>query len=179
MRPLAELGPEMNTCGMVPPAALGYLALDPEDPLPYTSAANLIGDLGAAGIDAFVEATGPGSGSTMASVELRLMGGALARDAAHHGARATLDGSYLMFAVGAVMGPEQLLPVKAQADSIASALDPWANGASYANFVEHWTDARAFYDDETWRRLLAVRAQVDPDRLFRANHEVAERASDT
>jgi len=176
MRPLVRLGPEMNTCAMVPPAALGYLALDPEDPLPYASAPNLIGDLGAAGIDAFVEATGPGSGSTMASVELRLMGGALARSAPHHGARATLDGSYLMFAVGAVMAAEQLLPVKERAEAIASALDPWAEGRSYANFVEDWTDARAFYDDETWRRLLAVRAQVDPDRLFRANHEIAEEA---
>jgi FAD/FMN-containing dehydrogenase len=172
MRPLAELGPEMNTLAMVPPAALGYLAMDPEDPMPYASAAGLVGDPGAAGIDAFVDAVGPGSGSTMTSVELRLMGGALARSAAHHGARATLDGSYLMFAVGVVMAPEQLVPVKEQAEGIASALDPWADGGRYANFVEESTDARAFYDDETWRRLLALRAEVDPNHLFRANHEV-------
>jgi hypothetical protein len=177
VRPLVELGPELNTFAMVPPAALGFLAMDPEDPLPYVSATRLLGDLGEPGIEALVKAAGPGSGSTLASVELRLMGGALARSNGHHGARATLDGSYIMFAVGAVMVPEQLLPVQEQAEAVASALDPWANGGAYASFVEQWTDASSFYDDETWRRLLAVRAQVDPGRLFRANHEVAQEAA--
>jgi FAD/FMN-containing dehydrogenase len=176
IRPLVELGPEMNTFAMVPPAALGYLAMDPEDPMPYASAAAVLGDPGSLGIDKFVAATGPGSGSTMVSVELRLMGGALARSAGHHGARATLAGSYLMFAVGLVTAPDQLSAVTEQAEGIASALAQWAEG-SYANFVEVPSDARGFYDDETWRRLLAVRAKVDPDRLFRANHEVAENVS--
>ncbi|HZC14037.1 MAG TPA: hypothetical protein VE270_08460, partial [Thermoleophilaceae bacterium] len=66
--------------------------------------------------------------------------------------------------------------VTEQAAGIASALAPWTEG-SYANFVENPTDARGFYDEETWRRLLAVRARVDPDQRFRANHEVVESVS--
>jgi FAD binding domain len=105
LRPLAELGPEMNTFGMVGPNALGYLAMDPDSPLPYAGSSRVVSDVSAAGIDAFVATAGPGSGSTLASVELRSLGGALARRAPGHGALATLDGDYLMFAVGRVFSP--------------------------------------------------------------------------
>jgi hypothetical protein len=79
LRPLAELGPEMNTFGMVGPDALGYLAMDPDSPLPYAGSSRMVSDVSAAGIDAFLATAGPGSGSTLASVELRSLGGALAR----------------------------------------------------------------------------------------------------
>jgi hypothetical protein len=77
IRPLAELGPEMDTFAMVPPNALGYLAMDPDAPLPYAVSPRMIREVSAAGIDAFVETAGPGSGSTLANVELRSLGGAL------------------------------------------------------------------------------------------------------
>src|SRR5215208_3105830 len=51
MRPLADLGPEMNTFAMVPPNALGYLAMDPDAPMPYAGSSRMISDVSAAGID--------------------------------------------------------------------------------------------------------------------------------
>ena len=97
----------MNTFGMVPPNALGYLAMDPDAPLPYSGSSRVVSDVSAAGIDALLETAGPGSGSTLASVELRSLGGALARRTPGLGARATIDGDYLMFfAVGGVFSPE-------------------------------------------------------------------------
>ena len=56
IRPLTELGPEMNTFAMVEPNALRDLAMDPEDPMPYVGSSRLVSDVSAAGIDAFVEA---------------------------------------------------------------------------------------------------------------------------
>jgi hypothetical protein len=134
IRPLTELGPEMNTFAMVEPNALGYLAMDPDAPLPYVGSSRMISDVSAAGIDAFVETAGPGSGSQLASVELRSLGGALGRKAPGHGARAALDGDYLMFAVGGVFAPEQYGAVLGQAEAVAEALAPWESGERYLNF---------------------------------------------
>jgi hypothetical protein len=73
---------------MVPPSALGYLAMDPDSPLPYAGSSRMISDVSPAGIDPLAESAGPGSGSTLASVELRSLGGALGRRTPGHGARA-------------------------------------------------------------------------------------------
>ena len=105
IRPLTDLGPAMNTFAMVEPGALSHLAMDPEDPVPYTSRGRIVSDMSAAGIDAVVEAT-------VESPEHRDDGapraGRRPRAAARraHGVRATLDGDYLVFALGAVFEPE-------------------------------------------------------------------------
>ena len=174
IRPLTELGPAIDTFAIVPPVALGYLAMDPEEPMPYLGRGRTLSDVSEAGIDAFVEATGPGSGSELAMVELRAMGGALSRRAPGAGARATLDGDYLMFAVGGVFSPEAYGAVKAQADEITGAMAPWDAGTHYLNFEEEQgVDAQVFYDADTWRLLRALRTHWDPSNLFLANHEIA------
>jgi hypothetical protein len=174
LRPLAELGPDMNTFGMVAPAALGYLAMDPEDPVPAESSARIIAGANENTIDALLGAAGPGSGSQLVSVELRSMGGALSRRAEGAGARATLRGDYAMFAVGAVMDPAARGAVAAQAQGVSEALLPWDAGMRYANFEERSVDARLFYDEDTYRLLRALRSEWDPSGLFLANHEIKE-----
>jgi len=174
IRPLAELGPEMNTFGMVPPNALGYLAMDPDAPMPYAGSSRVISDVSAAGIDALLETAGPGSGSTLASVELRSLGGALGRRTPGHGARATLPGDYLMFAVGGVFSPEQHAEVLGQAEAVSHGLAPWDSGTRYLNFEEGRVDARVFFDEDTWRPLRALRTEWDPEGLFLANHEIKD-----
>ena len=57
-------------------------------------------------VQAFLDSAGPGSPSQLASVELRSLGGALARRPEGAGARATLHGDYIMFAVGGAMSPD-------------------------------------------------------------------------
>jgi hypothetical protein len=46
---------------MVQPEALGDMAMDPPDPLPFVSTTALLGDLPPAGVDDLVAAGGPGS----------------------------------------------------------------------------------------------------------------------
>ena len=172
IRPLVELGPEMDTFAMAPPNSLGYLAMDPDAPLPYVGSSRMISDVSAAGIDALLETAGPGSGSQLASVELRSLGGALGRKAPGQGARATLDGDYLMFAVGGVFSPEQYGEVLGQAEAVADALRPWESSERYLNFEEGNVDTRLFFDEDTWRLLRALRTEWDPNGLFLANHEI-------
>ena len=54
------------------------------------------------------------------------------------------------------------------------ALAPWDAGARYANFEERSSDARLFYDEDTFRLLRALRTEWDPSGLFLANHEIKE-----
>jgi FAD/FMN-containing dehydrogenase len=175
MRPLRELGPSVDTFAMVPPKALTWLHMDPEDPVPYASGTIMTGDLPASAIDGLLEAAGPGSGARIESVELRHIGGALARSAPHHGARDTLDGSYLMFAVGAVMEPGDAEMVEAEAGRVVEALAPYASGSEYLNFVESPSyDTSKAFSAESWERLKRVRAEVDPEGVFLANHEISD-----
>jgi hypothetical protein len=174
LRPLTDLGPDMNTFAMVEPAALGYLAMDPEEPMPYADSSRMLSDVSAAGIDALLETAGPGSGSQLANVELRSLGGALARRAPGAGARATLDGDYLLFAVGGVFTPDAYDEVARQAESVSQALAPWDSGTRYLNFEAGDVDAQVFFDADSWRLLRALRDHWDPKGLFLANHEIKE-----
>ena len=169
---LRALGPEIETLMMVPPVALSHLHMDPDTPMPYSSTTRMLGDLPAKAIDDLIGAVGPGSGSSLLMAELRHLGGALGRSAPHHGAHATMDGTYLMLAGGAIMGPEDAPVVAADAARLSDALAPYDSGGAYLNFVERSFDASRAFDPESWRRLRQVKADVDPDALFLANHEI-------
>ena len=130
---------------MMPPKGLSWVAMDPEDPLPYKTSHQLLGELPAAAVDELLAAAGPGSESPLAAVELRHLGGALARSAPHHGAYGAIDAEYLMFAVGAILAPEHLSVIEAAVDRVAQALAPWSSGV-YPNFIEESFDLSSAFD---------------------------------
>lgn len=171
LAPLRELGPQMDTLAMVPPAALAELHMDPVDPVPYLSAHALLGELPEQGIDELVAAAGPGSGSTLLSVEVRHGGGALAREAPGGGAVTSLPGSFVMFGVGALMAPEMLAPLEASLEKLGGALAPHQVGR-YVSFTEQAHDVAEIFEAATLERLRSLKAQYDPDGVFRANHAV-------
>jgi FAD/FMN-containing dehydrogenase len=171
LRPLRDLGPAMDTFAMVPPVALAELAMDPPDPVPYVSDSTIAGDLPPEAIDDLLAVAGPGSGSPLLMVELRQAGGALARTAAHHGPLGSLSGSYVAFAVGAVMDEASAAAGQAQLALVNGALAPHAVG-TYLNFSEVETDTRTGFTADAYTRLQAVKGEYDPDDRFRANHRI-------
>ena len=171
LRPVRDLGPAMDTFAVVPPAALGDMAMDPPDPLPFVSTTALLSDLPSAGVDELVSAAGPGSGSPLAMVELRHMGGALARRQPGAGARATLPGSLAMLSLGVVEDETSAATARTYLESVERAVLPYRVG-DYPNFVMEPTDASRFYDADTWARLRRVKALYDPSDLFEGNHHI-------
>ena len=141
LAPLRDLGPEMDTFAMVPPAALSELHMDPVDPVPYMSGHALVGELPEQAIDELVAVTGPGSNSPLVSFEVRHGGGALAREAPGGGALASLPGEYMAFAVGAVMAPEMVPPLEAALERLGEALTPYDCGR-YARSPNRPEDVR-------------------------------------
>jgi FAD/FMN-containing dehydrogenase len=168
--PLRALGPEIDTFAMVPAPSLVRLHQDPEEPVPYTSESALIEELPRAAQQALVELAGPGSDSPLLMVELRQVGGALARVAPGHGALPKVDAQFVLFALGMAIDADMEAAMLAHAGRVKAALAPWSGGGLYLNFAEHAVDTSASYGAFTYRRLQAVKARVDPHGTIRANH---------
>ncbi len=171
LEPLRALGPTIDTFAMQPPAGIAELHMDPRDPVPALGDHTCVGELDAAAIEGLVEAAGPGSGSRLISVELRHMGGALARAAAGAGAVATIPGSYISYSAGLAVDPETTARTEADLARVEAALAPYESGR-YFNFVERRAAAESFFDPVTAARLLDAKQTYDPTHLFQANHEL-------
>jgi FAD/FMN-containing dehydrogenase len=173
LRPLRALRPEIDTFAAVPPLALSHLHMDPEGPVPAAIGAHrLLGELPPAAVDALVEAAGPGTCSPLASIELRQLGGAVARPAPDAGALATLDAAFMLFGAGVPGGPDAAAAMEARLGTLFARLRPWDTGRAYANFTRGPADPRAFFPPEVYRRLQRVKGEVDPDDLFLAIHPI-------
>ena len=172
LRPLRELGPQLDTFATIPVHALDRLHMDPEQPVPGAGDGMVLSDLNDAAIDALVQTAGAGSHSPLFSVELRHAGGALTRKVPGGGAVSSVNGRFLLFAVGMAPTPEAGAAVKAQVELVHNALAPWDAGRAFSNFATKRERGERLFGDLTYRRLQTVKAAVDPDDVFRSNHPV-------
>ena len=170
LAPLRAQQPEMDTFATVPTESLVRLHMDPEGPTPGVSRTSILGSLPSAGIDTLISTAGPEGGTNLVIVELRQLGGALARPA--DSAVSFIDGQFVLFACTMAPTPELHAQGEADAQRVVEAMSPWANGRQYLNFVEEAHDASDGYTPENWARLQAVRAAVDPAGVLKANHQV-------
>jgi FAD binding domain/Berberine and berberine like len=170
--PLRELGSaDIDTVQTQAPGGIEDLHMDPPAPVPATSETLLTHELPAEAIDSLVEAVGPGSGSQLASVELRHGGGALSRAPQGAGALATLPGFFVAFGVGFVPMPEAMAPNRAWLGAFKAALQPYDAGR-YFNFVEESFDITKIFSPEVLGPLQEVKQRYDPENLFQSNHPV-------
>jgi len=172
LRPLRELGPQLDTFATIPAHALDRLHMDPEQPVPGAGDGMVLSDLNDAAIDALVQTAGAGSHSPLLSVELRHAGGALARKVPGGGAVSSVNGSFLLFAVGIAPTLEAGAAVKAHVELVHNALAPWDAGRAFSNFATKRERGERLCGHLTYRRLQTVKAAVDSDDVFRSNHPV-------
>ena len=173
LAPLRALEPELDGFGPVPPAALSYIHMDPEEPVPGDSETAMLDEATPALIDTLIEHFE--QNPMLLLVELRHVGGALARTEQGHGALAKLDAGFVFFGAGMSL-PEIAAPVRAQLEAVKAAVDVHGNGRNYSNFTESKTDTRSFFGAATYARLQAVKSVYDPGNVFRANHEIQSAA---
>jgi hypothetical protein len=169
LEPFRALGPDVDTFAMQPTIALGDLAMDPVEPLPYLSTTALLDQLTPDTIEQLSSVMG--RGSDLALLQVRHGGGALSRLPEGAGARATLPGEIVLFALGVVPEPTASDHVTDGLNRIDAAVAVNRVGR-YPNFVEKPAQAREFFDDPTWARLQAVKSAYDPEGIFRGNHAI-------
>ena len=172
LRPLRELGPAIDTFATIPIERLSSLHMDPEHPVPGAADGMLLRDFPEEAIDAIVAAAGAGSGSPLISVEIRHLGGALGRMQPGHGALATIEAGFALFAVGMAMTPVLAAAVRAHIEIVQAALASWDAGRDYLNFTERRERGERLFGSTTYRRLQTVKGKVDPEDVFRSNHPV-------
>jgi hypothetical protein len=133
-------------------------------------------------VRAFTAAVGPDADTALLSVEIRHLGGRVRPEAARllaaehglpePGATAGFDAGYVVYAVG-IAAPGLADAVVASIGRLFSRIEPWRAEVEYLNFAETGgEDPGRFYDDETLGRLRALRAELDPTGVIRANHEL-------
>src|SRR5215470_12070726 len=142
-QPLRQLGPELDTFATIRAPALQQLHMDPDQPVPGQGDGAFLADAPAPAIDALIAAAGPGADTPLASVEIRHLGGALARSAPGGGAQPSIDAKYLMFAGGLTPTSNVAAAVRAHVQAVKDSLAPWHAGYDYYNFEETQADASA------------------------------------
>jgi FAD/FMN-containing dehydrogenase len=172
IQPLRRLGPEMDTFAMIPASALGQLNMDPSEPGAAEGDGAFLADFPAAAIDALVVVVGPDAKTPPTSVEVRHLGGALARPVPGGGAQPSIDATYLLYAAGAVPTPDLAGPVRAHVQAVKDALAPWHAGYDYYNFEESPAGAAAVLPPASFRRLQEIKAAYDPDQVIISAHPV-------
>lgn len=127
-------------------------------------------DLATAGavMDAIEQSTAP-----MAAVQVRVLGGAMARVPADATAFAHRHRRLMLNVAAMYEDPDERATHLAWVDRHATALAEGPAGR-YVNFLgdDSEAGARAAYPGATWDRLAAVKRRYDPDNLFRHNVNV-------
>jgi FAD/FMN-containing dehydrogenase len=170
--PLRRLGPERDTFAMIPAPALGQLNMDPPQPVPIQGDGAFLAGFPAAAIDALLAAAGPDADTLLSSVEVRHLGGALARPVPGGGAQPSIDAGYMIFAAGLTPAPDLVSAVRTQAQAVKDALAPWHASYDYYNWEETPAPASAVLPPASYRRLQQIKAAYDPDQVIISAHPV-------
>lgn len=142
------------------------LHMDPEHPVPGAGDGMLLDELPAEAVDTLSQLV---PGSPLLSLEIRQLGGALARPSAEHGALSSLGGSYSVLAVGSAPTPAFKAAVEGNVAEVQAALAPWEAERTYLNFAAKPLASEAFFDETVRHRLHRVKAAHDARDLIRSN----------
>ena len=114
-----------------------------------------------------------GSTASRAIVQLRVLGGAMARVPADATAFAHRGRRILANVVAFYEDAEELPRQQAWVTDLANALSQ-GDPAAYAGFLgdEGEERVRAAYPGATWERLTAIKAEYDPENVFRLNQNL-------
>jgi hypothetical protein len=123
-------------------------------------------------IDALLDAAGPQVEIPLIMVELRQLGGCLARQPKVPNAVAGRDAAFELFVLGPAM-PELAHVVPAVGKGVLAAMTPWKAQGGLLNHlgdVSGPAEVAAAYGPAAAERLRAVKQAVDPDGVFTFGH---------
>lgn len=159
----------LDDVALKPYAAVDSVHTDPLDPTPAHEAAAVLTDFPADAADVLLAMTGPGSASPQVLVEVRQMGGAVARDGAHDSAFCARGAAYSLLTVGIAGTPG----VEGHAMGLLEALSPWVGGHRLPNFTFAADDYVDAYDEQTLARLRGAIRTYDPHGVIAIGHVLA------
>jgi hypothetical protein len=172
IRPLRQLEPVQDTVRMISMRALSHLHMDPDQPTAAVGDGLMLSALPATAIDRVTGAFVQPVAARLLAVELRQVGGEMARTRPGNGALAAVEAEYALFAVGPGATPAERFAVTAAVAAVKSALAPWAAKQMYLNLAHTSRDPASFWNPQAYARLRQIKAAVDPGNMIRANHPI-------
>ncbi|MFD1933099.1 FAD-binding oxidoreductase [Nonomuraea mangrovi] len=176
LAPMLAAGPELDTMRALPYEKIGTISNDPSvAPLPVFERTGLLRSLDAAAVERLLALAGPGVKLPFGVIELRQLGGALARPAAVPNAIGHRDAEALLF-MATPAPAAQAGAVRKQQQQLMDGLEPHLTGGMSANFMSSADLApeqvRAAYTPADYARLTRLKRVHDPRNLFRVNHNI-------
>ncbi|WP_412076202.1 FAD-binding oxidoreductase [Streptomyces xanthophaeus] len=174
--PLRAVAPRLlDTLTEMPYSASAVIHNDPPTPMPWYADVAMLDELAESDVPTILKTVGPGA-PVMCIVELRHLGGALARRLGAPNAVGNRDARYMLYVLSPLVGPftpETVGPVHRQ---LFDALSPRTTGR-FVNFMGIGENAgadqvRSAYDPEDHARLVRLKAVHDPANTFRVNYNL-------
>ncbi|GHD34386.1 FAD-linked oxidase [Nocardiopsis kunsanensis] len=174
--PLRGVAPVLlDTVDEMPFTNWDLIHSDPEGPIPAHERTGLLCELPDEAIETMIGLAGSASDSPMDLVEVRQLGGALAREPEVPSAVGHRDAAFTFFTIG-VVPPEQAEGVRDYGALLIEAMEPWSTGGAYVNFLSgdeaDPADVRRAYTPEVYERLVSVKSDVDSRNMFRLTHNI-------
>jgi FAD/FMN-containing dehydrogenase len=167
----------IDSVGEMPHAAVSAIHADPVDPLPAYEISSALHDFPQEAAEALIAAAGPHVDLPVLMIEIRHLGGALAREPAVPNAVGNRDAKFHFFA-GTIGAPGMADTFRGTLDGLAGTLSPWSTGRKQINFLTGYDTTpeavRKAYEPETYERLMRVKTAYDPGNLFRINHNIRQ-----
>jgi hypothetical protein len=170
LAPLRELpAMVMDSVGPVPLGRLGDIAAEPVDPMPTMETAGLLSDLDEATLERLLAVAGGSAEIPLAVVQLRHLGGALARQSEDEGPHGPITEQYSLFALGVPAVPDLVPAIEAAFAAVRGAVAPAMTERTFFTFRGADSDASTCFSPGAQDRLRAVKRSVDPDGVLRSN----------
>ncbi|GAB2828736.1 FAD-binding oxidoreductase [Actinocorallia aurea] len=166
---LSPVRPVLDGIGELDFAGIGAVHADPTDPMPVWERGLAFDDLSDSALAALVKTAGADADDPPFMVEIRQLGGALARRPEGGDAVGGRDAAYSLLVIGAPP-PEELASLVAPTGArVIDALRPHARDAALPNFLGSAptpADVAAAWPPATLERLRRVKTAYDPSGLF-------------
>jgi hypothetical protein len=176
--PLRAAGPRISdTVHDMAYVDAGSIYAEPTEPVASESGNITLGHLDSAAVRAMLDVAGP-SAALPHVVELRQLGGALARPPAISNAVGNREAQFLLLAVSR-LDRACIADVRAAHRRLFESLKPWHTGGRVLNFVQGEDAAEqvpSAFEPSSYRRLRELKARYDPNNIFRHNHNIPPRA---
>ncbi len=172
LAPMRAVAPaSIDTVADMPFAAVDSIHMDPTDPMPTHHDGTTLRALPAEAVDALLEVAGPDVEVPLIMVELRHLGGALARPAAVPNAVPGREAAYAVWVLGP-MAPPLVDVLPAVTAGIVDRLRPWAARGALLNFLGAAGPEQvgSLWAADDLARLQQVRRRVDPSGVFAHGH---------
>ncbi len=169
LEPFRDLGPRfLDTFGIVPVGMLDTIAAEPTDPIPAIEGGFMLSSFDEDVVQTLLELAGPGVETNVSAVQVRHLGGALARPSTGQGAIGAMAAPYSLLAAGLALAPELAPAVVADVRTFDAAMWPFRADRSYFNLL-NGTDPTDAFDSETLERLNDIKRRRDPRGVIRSN----------